>query len=417
MKRFIGLDVHKRTTLCCEMSPTGYIQRVHEFPSTPGELEAYGRKLGKEDEIALEATTNCFAFAKVLKKYAGRVAISNPMQTKAIAWARIKTDKVDAQVLANLIRTGFLPEVWEPDEETQKLRRRVAHRESLGKMRTSVKNQIHSILHRNLVEPGEQTDMFGKEGLKFLGELCENTKAMPDDERWQLKQELKLLKIIGEQIDEAEKYLAKETVENPQVRTLMTLPGISYYSASGLLSAIGCIERFPSPKKLASYFGLNPQVMQSGDHCWTGKISKRGRTNARWLLVEASQHAVKAPGPLQAFFQKIIKKKCRNIAIVAVARKLTSIIWHMLKANEPYRWAPPLRLKEKFRALELNAGKPKQKTGPKKGAPKKAAVPGGRKARKRADYDLARVAQAQYEELVKSWAQRRPKEEVVERSA
>ncbi|MGV8119539.1 MAG: transposase [Candidatus Xenobiia bacterium LiM19] len=81
------------------------------FPSTPVELEAYARKLGKEDEVALEATTNCFAFAKVLKRYAGKVLISNPMQTRAIAWARIKTDKVDAQVLANLLRTGVLPEV------------------------------------------------------------------------------------------------------------------------------------------------------------------------------------------------------------------------------------------------------------------------------------------------------------------
>jgi transposase len=398
------------------MDINGKILRQKTFPSTPVELEAYARKLGKDDEVALEATTNCFAFSKVLKKYAGKVLISNPMQTKAIAWARIKTDKVDAQVLAHLLRTGFLPEVWEPDEETQKLRRRTAHRESLGQMRAKVKNRIHSILHRNLVDPGEMSDLFGKKGLEALGELCVDKEILPEDDRWQLSEELKMLAMVETQIEEAHANLAKETVDNPVVRLLMTLPGINYYSASGIASAIGSIERFPESKKLASYFGLNPQVIQSGDHCWTGRISKRGRSNARWLLVEASQIAVRSPGPLQSFFQRILKKKCRNIAIVAVARKLSDIIWHMLKNNEPYRWAPPLRTKVKIRSLEIIAGKPKLKGGNPKGQPLKKAGE-GRRAKLKLDYDLAKVAQAQYEMMVKSWRQWNSRLTSVERAA
>lgn len=386
------------------MSSNGRILRESKFPSTMGELEAYARRLGKEDEVALEATTNCFVFSKVLKQHAGRVAISNPMQTKAIAWARIKTDKVDAQVLAHLLRTGYLPEVWFPDEETQRLRRRTAHRESLGQMRTKVKNRIHSILHRNLIDLGEMSDLFEKQGMEILRRLSDDQGVLPDDERWQLGEELKMLAAVENQIIGANEAIAKETVDNPAVRLLMTISGINYYSAMGLIGAIGSIDRFPSPKKLASYFGLNPQVNQSVDHCWIGSISKRGRANARWLLVEASQHAVRVPGPLQSFFQRIHNKKCRNIAIVAVARKLSDIIWHLLKNNEPYRWAPPLRTQVKLRQLEIIAGRPKQKGGNPKGQPLKKSSE-GRRAKLKVDYDLAKVAQAQYENMMKNWVQ------------
>lgn len=417
MKRFIGLDVHKQSTQCCEMNPHGYIQRQFQFPSTPGELEAYAQTLTEDDEVALEATTNCFAFAKVLKKYAGNVLISNPMQTKAIAWARIKTDKVDSQVLAHLLRTGFLPEVWYPDEDTQLLRRRTAHREALGEMRTKVKNRIHSILHRNLVKAIDVNDLFGKEGMGFLESLCKEKETLPDDERWQLKEELKMLKVLGTQIDDAQKEIAKEAVDSDEARLIMSLPGVSFYSASGIVSAVGSVERFPSAKKLVSYFGLNPQVIQSGDHCWTGKISKRGRSNARWLIIEAAQIAVRVPGPLQGFFQRLIKNKCRNIAIVAVARKMVCIIWQMLHEKQPYKWAPPLLTKEKLRKLEITAGKPKMKTGPKKGEPAKRQGEGGRKAARKNQYDIARVAQVQYEELIKYWKTSNPTKEPVRRSA
>jgi hypothetical protein len=210
---------------------------------------------------------------------------------------------------------------------------------------------------------------------------------------------------IEAQILQADKRLAKEAVDNPAVRLLMTIPGISYTSACGLVAAIGPIERFPSPKKLTSYFGLNPKVNQSGKHCWLGSISKKGRSHARWLLVEGSERAGQRPGPLQAFYLRIRRKKGHNVAVVAVARKLACIIWHMLRTGEPYRFAPPLRTAEKLRKLELSAGLPRRKTGPKKGQ----ASQGGRpayEARRRCDQDIARVAQAQYEELLRHWKER-----------
>lgn len=146
----VGLDVHKQFTYACILNDGGKVVHTERFDSTPEAIKNFGQKrLARDCEVALEATTNCLPFAKLLRQCAGQVVISNTMQTKAIAHARLKTDKVDAEVLAQLLRTKFLPTVWEPDEDTQLLRRRVAHRQALMSMRIQTKNRIHSILHRN----------------------------------------------------------------------------------------------------------------------------------------------------------------------------------------------------------------------------------------------------------------------------
>jgi transposase len=404
MKRYIGLDVHKEFTFCCEMSPEGRVLRELRFPSTPEGIASYAAALGQQDRVALEATTNSLAFAKILRGNAGKVVISSPMQTKAIAWARIKTDKVDAKVPAQLLRTDYLPEVWEPDEETQHLRRRIAHREALTRTRTQVKNRIHSILHRNLVSISGGTDLFGRKGMAQLLAVCDN---LPENESRQLKMELGMLQKVELQILATQKYLAEETISDSRVRLVMTLPGVGHTVAVSLAGAIRPIGRLPSAKKLVSHFGLNPRVSQTSSHCYTGPISKRGRSNARWCLVEASQIAVRSPGPLQAFFQRTMKKNGRNVAIVAVAKKMTCIIWQMLRSGTPYNWASPLLTHEKIRKIEIPAGSAKMKSGTQKGM----ATKGGRssyEARRRSDYDLAQIAQTQYEEMVRTFQKKRP---------
>lgn len=402
----VGLDVHKQFTYACILNDEGAVVHTERFDSTPQAIEKFGQKrLARDCQVALEATTNCLAFAKLLRRYAGQVTISNPMQTKAIAHARVKTDKVDAEVLGQLLRTNFLPTVWEPDEKTQELRRRVAHRQALMSMRIQTKNRIHSILHRNLVSLPKVSDLFGKAGRKWLSEV----QGLPDDDEWQLKQELVMLEHIDGQLAETEKFLAARAAACPQSRLLMSLQGIQFKTAIGLVSAIGPIDRFRSPKKLVSYFGLNPRVTQSGNSpAYTGRISKRGRSHARWLIIEAAQTAARCAGPLQSFYVRLRKKKGHNVAVVAVARKMVCIIWHMLKTGEPYRWAPPLLTHEKLRSLEIKAGAPRQKSGKVKGEPSKGGKPAYR-ARRRADSDAGKLAQAQYEEMIKLWKERNPR--------
>jgi len=174
-------------------------------------------------------------------------------------------------------------------------------------------------------------------------------------------------------------------------------------TAVGILAAIGDISRFSSPRKLVSYFGLNPIVHQSAEHCYTGRISKRGRTHARWLLVEAAHCAVRCPGPLRAFFLRLKSRKGTNVAVVAAARKLTVIIYHMLTKGEAYYAAPERRTHEKLSRLHYHATGRKRKSGPKKGSKQSPFYGSGHRGRTvKARLDRQRLIQLQnqYETLV-----------------
>ena len=158
----------------------------------------------------------------------------------------------------------------------------------------------------------------------------------------------------------------------------MTLPGVDFTVAETILAALGDTARFETPDKAAAYLGLVPSTRQSGDHCYHGPITKQGARHARWLLVQAAQHAALHPGPIGAFFRRIAKKKNRNVAVVAVAHKLVVLAWHMLNNNEPYRYAQPKTLQAKLSRLRILATKQKRKGGLVKGQPRPAQYGNGR---------------------------------------
>ena len=161
----------------------------------------------------------------------------------------------------------------------------------------------------------------------------------------------------------------------------MTLPGVDVAVTETLLAALGDIDRFPDGNRAAAYLGLVPSTYQSGEHCYHGHITKQGRSHARWLLVQAAQHLDRNPGPLGVFFRRIARKKNRNVAVVATARKLVSIAWHMLKHNEPYRYAQPTTVQAKFDRLRLPATGKRRKTGSAKGLPRPAGYGSGPRTR------------------------------------
>jgi transposase len=396
MVQYTGLDVHKQFVFATTLNAQGDILRQWRFPTTPEALREFAATLGPDDALCLESTTNALPIYRLLAEHASEVCISNPLQTKAIAAAKVKTDKVDSLVLAQLLRAGYLPTVWVPDEDTLRLRGLCSYRLALVRQRTQVKNRIHSILHRNLIPAPDLSDLFGAKGLRFLQEV-----PLPDDERFQMDQELALLQMLQLQIQTADQRLAKAAAGSPQAFLLLSLPGFSLQVATGVLAAVGDITRFPAPGKLVSYLGIDPLGQRSADQPFgPTHISKRGRSHARWLLIEAATAAIKSPGPLQSFYVRLRKGKGHNKAIVATGRKLACLVWHLLTSGQPYHWAPPLRTHEKIRHIQILAGQPRHTSGPRKGQPSK----GGRaayNARRKVDHNLARVAQAQYEELVR----------------
>jgi transposase len=350
MVRYVGLDVHKREVEVCILDRKGKRVLSTRIPCTRESLTAFAQEsLNRQDHLALEASTNTWAVVAVLRPYVRQIVVSNPMKTKAIAEAKIKTDKVDAQVLAQLLRCDFLPGVWQPDEKTQKLRRLTTHRASLIVERTRIKNRIRSLLACRLIEP-PQKSIWSKKGLAWLQGL-----DLPEHEALVLRTDLELLQHVEEQLTTMDRQLAQLAYQEDQVRLLMTLPGLDYTVAQGLLAALGDISRFADGDHAAAYLGLVPSTHQSGDRCYHGSITKSGRSHARWLLTQAAQRLDRHPGPLGVFLRRLCRKKNRNVAVVAAARKLVTVAMRMLKHNEPYRYAMPELVQSKLGRVRFRA--------------------------------------------------------------
>lgn len=239
MGRTVALDVHKRFAEVA-VHEDGEVRRVGRIETT--DLRVFAQSLGPEDHVVLESTSMTWAIAELLAQHAGKVTVSNPMRTKAIASAKVKTDKVDARVLAQLGAADFLPEVWAPDEQTRALRRRIAHRASLVRQRTRLRNQVHAVLARNLIEL-DVTDVFGKKGRRLLAEV-----ELVEHERDQVDSALRLHDALDAEIERAERTLARHALDSEQVRRLMTIPGVGSITALSIVGVIGDVDRFPSPR-------------------------------------------------------------------------------------------------------------------------------------------------------------------------
>ena len=381
--RYVGLDVHKRTIVACIMDAAGNVVWTDQLSTTRHAIETFAKHvLEPTDHVALEATTNCWPIAALLRPFVESVTVSNPMATRAIAKAKVKTDKVDARVLAHLLRCNYLPPVWHPDEQTQRMRQLTGRRAALVQQRTKLRNRIHSVLHMRLIETPSQ--LFSPKGIEWLEKLLASGQ-LDDDGVFMIESDLRLLESLQQEIDRFEELLAKEAYACDQVRLLMTLPGVDMLVAMALLAALGDISRFRSPREVASYLGLVPSTRQSANKCYHGPITKCGNVQARWMLIQACQHLGRNPGPLGNFFRRIKKRKNHNVAVVAAARKMAMIAFLMLKNHEPYRYAIPRSTETKLARLRVRATGKKRKGGPSKGQKAVAKLPGGSRTIKSLD--------------------------------
>jgi transposase len=356
MRRCIGLDVHREFAEVV-IWEQGVVRAAGQIKATPEGLRLFAESLCEHDEVALEATCNTHAIARLLERHVGRVVVSNPQKTRAIAEARVKTDKVDAQVLAELLAAGFLPSVWIADDDTQALRRQVARRAHIVRQRTRLKNRVQSILHRNLIPRCPAADLFGHKGRAWLAE-----QELPADERQAVEALLRQLDFHGDELKLVDAELARVALRRDEVKRLMTIPGVDATVALSIVAAVGDFGRFRSPDKLVSYLGLNPRVRQSGGQPAShGRITKQGRAHARGMLVEAAWAAAKTPGPLRAFYERVRARRGIQIAVVATARKLAVLCWHLIVKGEDYAYGRPSLLAQKLRALELRAGMPSRR--------------------------------------------------------
>ena len=272
-----GLNIHKKMVQAAVLGEDGRLLHSERFPATREALEEFARtKLSPQHRVALEATFNTWAVVRVLRPWVAEVVVSNPLRTRAIAEAKIKTDRVDALALAELLRADYLPRVWQPDPHTQQMRAQTTERAAMVSDRTRIKNRIHSILAQRLI-PAPVDNLFSRAGLIWLRHL-----ELDPPGRQALDRYLRQLQNCEQELLHLNRELAKEAHGDPQVKLLMTMPGVDVAVAQALLACLGDVTRFPGADRAAAYLGLVPSSHQSAEHCYHGPITKQGNRRARW---------------------------------------------------------------------------------------------------------------------------------------
>jgi transposase len=270
----------------------------------------------------------------------------------------------------------------------------VAQHRALVQQRTRLRNQIHAVLIRALLDC-PKSDLFGRSGRRWLA-----AQTLAPDERATVDSALRLHDVLEAEVTLIDRDLSARALAHPDAQLLCTITGIGALTALAVCAVIGPISRFGRPNQLVGYLGLDPTVRQSGERrAWTGHISRAGQAHARGLLVEAALDAVRGPGPLAAFHARIADRRGPQVAAVAVARKLAVIIWHLLSRRTEYRFVAPTRLADKRRRMELTAGAPRRLT--------RAAASAPRAERLQHERAALIDAERAYRELVRTRANKR----------
>lgn len=343
--RYVGMDIHKKTMTWVAMDGTKKVVGEGKLPMPA--LSAWAKKnLTKTDRVVIEATGNSHYVHKVLSVYAGEVLMADPLAMHDRTRSRRKTDRVDAQALAESLVSDFVKAVWVPDDVTWQKREYASHRRALAEQLTSTKNQLRALLFRNGLEYTGR-DITDEKSLQYAqnSTLPELTKGLYQS-LWRVGQAL------VKEIHQVDCEISVQGLKDEECLRLMTLPGVGAHAALIIQSAVGTIDRFETPQRLASYSGLVPRVSKSDESVYYGSITKQGRSLLRWIMVEAANAATMTPGPLKDRYERLKRKgKKHQEAVVALARHMLELVWHLMKKKTVFRHARAAYLQIKLRGV------------------------------------------------------------------
>jgi transposase len=353
-RRYVALDIHKHYCVVAGVDREGRVllQPVRvEHTDLEGWLK---ENLRATDHVVIESTTNAWHIYDLLVPLVERVLVANPIKVKQIACARVKTDIRDTLILARLLAANLVPIVWVPPAHVREMRQLLSQRRQLVETHTQIVNRMHSVAHRHhLHHPAGKR--FNEKNTSW-----QKDRRLSKVEQFQLELEMENRTYIEKQISRIGKEVAKMSHQTPWAESmtyLMQLPGFPGTARQGrcgvitgmtVLAAIGEIQRFDSARHLASYSGLTPGLEQSGTKYREKSITKEGRKELRWALVEVAQRAVKSDPVWKTRFQEMQKRMHRNQAIVAVARRLLELVWYVLTRRQPYRYFSQERIAYKY---------------------------------------------------------------------
>ncbi len=337
----LGIDLHKRFAywvLLSEEKKVLWRGRVETGASAVRAALSRLPVVREETHAAIEPVTEWGWYADLLQTEGLKVRLVDVFRASITAKMRLKNDKVDALVLAELLHANYLPEAYLAPLETRDLREFMRNRIFLVRMRTQAKNRIHAILSRHVLQC-PVTDLFGKKGRAWL--LDQSLPGQYERERDML---LRVLDGITTEIKTLEKEIAEKAEGSKIASLLMSIPGIGAFTALVMLAQVGDFSRFKTPQQLGAFAGLVPSSYSSGGKERFGRITKRGSSDLRWVMIEATNSVnQKRWGWLYDFYQRIKTKKGSKVARVALARKLLTIAWTLInKKDEPFLARPSL---------------------------------------------------------------------------
>ena len=276
--RYVGIDVGKKRCAACITDENGVILRELTYRNTRSGIEAFARTLAGYGECCavLESTGNLWLKTfEILEAHGVSVKLANTSKTRAIAEARIKTDRLWPRILAHLLRADLVAECYVAPGEVRRVRALLRQRAALVRMRTKVKNRVHSLLDRYGYR-SRWSDTFGVQGLRWLRGL-----EMDPVDRCILDTHLRHLECLNGEIRVLDSWIASGVMESEDARLLMTLTGVDFYGAMLIACEIGDIARFPSPKNFVSWIGLCPSLHQSGSSTRMGRLKKNSNGRVR----------------------------------------------------------------------------------------------------------------------------------------
>jgi transposase len=288
-------------------------------------LRKYFRQFGGQAvQVAVEACGFWPAFREVVEPEVERLVLVHPQRVKAIASAKLKNDRVDSQTLAHLLRCDLLPESWKADRDTQARRQQMRLRTTLVRQRTRLKNQVHAVLHQQGLR-SPVTDLFGRRGRLWLQAV-----KLPPVARASVATCLCMIDHYGEEIQKQNLLIREKAKADERVGWLMTIPGIGECSAMMVLAEIGELKRFATKEALCSYSGLVPRVRESAGKAARSGITRQGSSTLRWIMVEAAQVATRSSPAARRYYARLLRKKHKHVARVALARKLLCAVYALL---------------------------------------------------------------------------------------
>ena len=331
----LGIDYHKAYSQVAAADESGRIILNRRVPNEAPVLQRLLNDLDQPCQGVVEASRTWGVMYDMLEDLGVNMKLAHPLKVRAIAEAKIKHDKIDAPTLAHLLRADLIPEVYVPSKKIRNQKNILRQRAWLVKLRTMTKNRIHQIIDRNHIQTPGFKDMFGKGGRKFLDSL-----ELPYPDKELLKDHLEILDFLSGYLKRTERMIAKEVKNNRGVDIIRSLPGFGEYLSPLVALEIADVARFSTPAKVTAYSGLSPSMYSSADKTYYGRLIPGCNRWLRFAFIEGAWASLRTSPYCRAYFNRMMIRRGKNVAITALARKLCEFTYYCLKEDRYYRERP-----------------------------------------------------------------------------